>query len=878
MNWSRAGLVGLLVCALLGLIQMPGGAAPPGPRDDLIAERARGARAIELLGDQLPEAARRNGMSPDELSELLGRDRTAWVDQDGQVLYVDVAPTSGDPQTAQAAPHPYDQTFELHSKPGSQRTIYLDFDGHLVANTAWNSSDGVSNTIPQPPFDLDGNPATFDEVERDVVQEVWQRVAEDYAPFDVDVTTKDPGLDGLRRSSTADSTYGMRVLITPSNTDTYSKVCGGCGGTAYLGVFDNVDSGSGDYDPAWVFTDVPGGTDPKFIGDTVSHEVGHTLALSHDFDGEFDSGFAYYDGHGAWGPIMGTGFQRPIMQWSKGEFAAAGNDEDDLTVITSNGLTYRGDDHANTTTGATDLGAGTTTTRTGIIGRPADKDYFTINRPCSGSLQVDAQPAPTSPNLDLQVRLLDSAGGELGSVDPTSVKVDKYVATGMDAQLDLTVPAGIFHIEVDGVGALDPLTTGYSDYGSLGAYTLSVTGCGVPKAPTSVQTTKDLTAGSVSMTWQQPAYDGGHPIDAYVITKNGATVATLGADARSHTFTGLAPDSSHTLGVAARNSEGVGERAERAIVMVKVPPDPPRIAELDVNPEWGEVDLTWEPPLDSGDSPITHYFVDRTGDYDWGEPFEPERVEADGYLGWTFYDIPLDAEYTFSVIAVSQAGSSAPATRTIYYELPRPPTAPQGVTAVAGDRSATVSWSAPADPGTSPIDAYEISVRNAAGNEVDSDWVEASASTVYPLSQEFTGLTNGTSYRFRVRAVSEDGQESGWVESALVTPTKIVTVPGAPGIGTASSGASGGAITAKARWSSPSSTGGSAITGYYVRAHRMSTTGAILSTKVSGLRSPSSRAYNMPLPRKGKYRFTVIAVNAKGQSAPSGMSNQVTGR
>src|SRR5687767_7220913 len=33
---------------------------------------------------------------------------------------------------------PYADTFKLHSLPGAQRVIYLDFDGATVSGTAWN--------------------------------------------------------------------------------------------------------------------------------------------------------------------------------------------------------------------------------------------------------------------------------------------------------------------------------------------------------------------------------------------------------------------------------------------------------------------------------------------------------------------------------------------------------------------------------------------------------------------------------------------------------------------------------------------------------------------------------------------------------------------
>ena len=41
---------------------------------------------------------------------------------------------------------------------------------------------------------------------------VWERVAEDYAAFDVDVTTEEPPTDAMARSSGTDLTFGTRVM------------------------------------------------------------------------------------------------------------------------------------------------------------------------------------------------------------------------------------------------------------------------------------------------------------------------------------------------------------------------------------------------------------------------------------------------------------------------------------------------------------------------------------------------------------------------------------------------------------------------------------------------------------------------------------------
>ena len=57
------------------------------------------------------------------------------------------------------------------------------------------------------------------------------------------------------------------------------------------------------------------GSGAKNLAEAASHEVGHNLGLSHD--GTASTG--YYSGQGAWAPIMGVGYYKPITQWSKGE-------------------------------------------------------------------------------------------------------------------------------------------------------------------------------------------------------------------------------------------------------------------------------------------------------------------------------------------------------------------------------------------------------------------------------------------------------------------------------------------------------------------------------------------------------------------------------
>ena len=210
---------------------------------------SRGEAAIRNLGQHLPAVAQSYGQAPDELRGRLLADRTLHVDETGRLLYLEPAfgedgmeATEAETAGALAATEPLANTFLLHSRPGAKRVIYLDFDGHVLTGTAWNS--GVS-TINCPAWNIDGDPSSFGDNERTVIQGIWRRVAEDYLPFDVDVTTEYPGEAAITRSASNDELFGMRVLISP-----ISGYFGNYGGIAYVGAFDYI----GDYyKPALVF-------------------------------------------------------------------------------------------------------------------------------------------------------------------------------------------------------------------------------------------------------------------------------------------------------------------------------------------------------------------------------------------------------------------------------------------------------------------------------------------------------------------------------------------------------------------------------------------------------------------------------------------------
>ena len=467
----RLLVAGILTATALIAAALAGSPAVSAAEDEatgsLLAKPMPAQRALtKLSASETALVAARNDWSVRQLVDE-SSDGTLWIDRDGRLFYVEdtVPRRHRAPVGPAAGPYPYSQTFLLHSKPGSQRTIYLDFTGHTVTGTAWNA---LTATDPQSygPYDSDGNPGAFSNAEKDQIQLTFQKMAEDFAPFDVDVTTQEPDPSVITRTDLADQVYGTRLLITPGG-DVYTIYCGsGCGGVAYVDVFDEVEPSHSYYQPAFVFTNGVG-TGAKNITEAGSHEVGHNLGLNHDGT----PSLGYYAGHGVWAPIMGVGYYEPVSQWSKGEYTNANNTEDDLAVMASNGVASRADDHGNTGGSGTLVGPGTTNTP-GVI-TSGDRDWFRFRQASSGRVTLTATPAPSGPNLDIQMRLTRADGTVLFTANPAVTEVNAEVATGMDAARSKVLGPGNYRVRILGTSYLDP-STGYSSYGNLGAYTLRV--------------------------------------------------------------------------------------------------------------------------------------------------------------------------------------------------------------------------------------------------------------------------------------------------------------------------------------------------------------------------------------------------------------------
>lgn len=429
---------------------------------------------------------------------------------------------------------PFTKTFLLHSRPGATKVIYLDFNGHVTKGALWNT-DMIAPSIVNPAFDLDGKPTTFNYAEHAMIQKIWKEVSDAFAAFDVDVTTQDPGVENIRKTTVGDTSYGIRVCFGGKGSYLPNLLQPGDDPDGILGIamlnsfnFQVSPMAYANDCPVLIFSDsLYQKGSAKDVADTAVHELGHAFNLNHSTTDDGTDQVEYYAGHNDWAPYMGDTIGKSVAQWTDGDYDAnATNNEDNLAIIATSVPFKTSDDHGNTTGSATVLSTTKvksterstlpvylyTASVNGLIHNSADKDIFRIEVG-EGEFYVEAIAADPQANLNIGLRLLDSAGDEV--LDDYGYSY--FSEDGMNGYLyNVSLPAGVYYIEVDGVGAywdensasffneyIDPVTpannipadcsydsfTGaitndqyqaFTDYASIGRYTLKMTSKGTP--------------------------------------------------------------------------------------------------------------------------------------------------------------------------------------------------------------------------------------------------------------------------------------------------------------------------------------------------------------------------------------------------------------
>jgi hypothetical protein len=197
---------------------------------------------------------------------------------------------------------------------------------------------------------------------------------------------------------------------------------------------------------------------------------------------------------------------------------------------------------------------------------------------------------------------------------------------------------------------------------------------------------------------------------------------------------------------------------------------------------------------------------------------------------------------------------------------PTVPSAPQNLTATAGNAAVSLSWQPPASNGGSTITGYDVyegtSSKGESSTPVNSSLITGTSDTV-------TGLTNGTPYFFTVEAVNGVGNSLPSNEvSATPSAPSTATVPGAPQHLTAAPSSTKGVALA---WNAPASNGGASITGYTL--YRSTNSGRETAYATVSCTAKTCTYNDSGTRSRTIYYYTVAAINPVGTGPQSNQAS-----
>lgn len=422
-----------------------------------------------------------------------------------------------------------------------------------------------------------------------------------------------------------------------------------------------------------------------------------------------------------------------------------------------------------------------------------------------------------------------------------------------------------------------------------GVIASSVTPSLPPPAPTSVVGT----AGNaqVSLSWTAPVMDStyaaitGYKIEIYDALQGwNVAVADTSSNSTTETVSSLANGREYTFRVSAINGAGVGTTSadSAGVTPFTVPDGVDGMMNVTTSLASGTtdtLDVSWTAPSDQG-SPITEYEVQIAESQ---PPSSPVFATPAGgtcaaanvtATSCTISGLTQGSSYLIQIRARNQAGWG-PYGNSHTATVPGPAGAPQNPSTTTGDGQVVFSWALPTTwGGPTPTAGFSYDVEQSSNG--GNSWTNAGTVTIPGLSQQqpnfpstssftITGLTNGTSYDFRVSAVTSYGN-GAWATATSVTPS---TVPGAP----ASVTATRGDTQVLLAWTAPASNGGSAITDYE---YEVSTDGGSTYATPVAVGSAATSVTVSGLTNGTAYVFRVKAKNTNGLSVTGTLSNSAT--
>ncbi|QEH37700.1 Fibronectin type III domain protein [Aquisphaera giovannonii] len=545
----------------------------------------------------------------------------------------------------------------LNSLPGAKATIYLNFSGDFTA------SYGQYSSISTPAYDQDGDPTTFSDSELASIRQIWSYVAEDYAPFNVNVTTVAPANMGHGAT--------QKVDIGGDGSWTHQTV----GGLCYVNSFTAQSLPN----ISFVFPGRLANGDPKYTGDAASHEAGHGFGLEHQSKYSGSALVAeYYSGPGTGvAPLMGNSYlARRSIWWSGPSDVSSTTIQNDESIISSanNGFSFR---QVASSSAASPLPlaiqGGTSVGASGLIVLGQQQDFYRLDVGAGQTTIKVSVPADVN-NLSPVVTLTDASG-------TTTVATATVSTTDFSATLDVNLAAGSYRLVVSGGG----------QYGNVGTYSISGTivapsttdgggslggslGGSATVAPVRVGPSRlavtTVDASRVGISWSDVPDGAGFLVDRSTDGVSWGVLAAVGPGLTTFLDANVLPSTTYFYRVRTAYPDGgtpaspTVQATTAAAAIPFIPAPPAAVGNVSVVSRQAQrVVLTWTPST----SPVSGYQVERsTNGKRWtvvGQVSAPTTDFADA-------TVAANRAYTYRIRAVNPYGLS-PASRTLRVTTPR---------------------------------------------------------------------------------------------------------------------------------------------------------------------------------------------------------------
>ena len=312
-------------------------------------------------------------------------------------------------------------------------------------------------------------------------------------------------------------------------------------------------------------------------------------------------------------------------------------------------------------------------------------------------------------------------------------------------------------------------------------------------------------------------------------------------------ITGLENGKTYKLKVRSANAAGPGDASD-AVTATTLPLAP---ATFTATGRDAEVALAWT--KNAADATVTGWqYRQKAGTGKYG-PWTPIIGSKDSTTTHTVTELTNDTAYTFQLRAVNATGAGAPsAERTANPQL-SPPLKPAGFQAHAGDGLAMLQWD---DPENASLTKWQY--KQDGGSWEDICVTSSDSGCPRKTSHLVKGLTNGTEYTFKIRAVNDAGNGPDSDEKKA-TP---LAVPGQP----TDLAATGGDKQVSLVWKAPSGS----VTGWQVRQASAGGSWGNWKTITPGSGANNTLTHTATgLTNNVPYRFQVRATNASGGGTPS---------